>query len=90
MGLEAVAGDLRRRGAALSVLCPPAVDTPMVRNLPCHPALYSLFASAVQRAVVETVMRPRASTALIATPGQAGASRDLRARATRRGFTGGW
>ncbi|HUM12678.1 MAG TPA: SDR family NAD(P)-dependent oxidoreductase [Myxococcaceae bacterium] len=54
---EAVEGDLRRRGVTLSVLCPPAVDTPMVRNLPYHPALYSLFAFADQRAVVETVMR---------------------------------
>ncbi len=54
---EAIAGDLRRRGITLSVLCPPAVDTPMVRNLPYHPALYSLFAFADERAVVETVMR---------------------------------
>jgi len=54
---EAIEGDLQRRGVTLSVLCPPAVDTPMVRNLPYHPALYSLFAFADERAVVETVMR---------------------------------
>jgi NAD(P)-dependent dehydrogenase (short-subunit alcohol dehydrogenase family) len=54
---EAVEGELRRRGIALSVLCPPAVATPMVRNLSYHPALYSLFPFSDERAVVETVLR---------------------------------
>lgn len=53
---EAVEGELRRRGIALSVLCPPAVATPMVRNLSYHPALYSLFPFSDERAVVETVL----------------------------------
>ena len=54
---EAVERELRRRGIALSVLCPPAVATPMVRNLSYHPALYSLFPFFDERAVVETVLR---------------------------------
>jgi len=54
---EAVLGELRRRGISLSVLCPPAVATPMVRNLSYHPALYSLFPFSDERAVVETVVR---------------------------------
>ena len=54
---EAVEGELRRRGITLSVLCPPAVATPMVRNLAYHPALYSLFPFSDEKAVVETVMR---------------------------------
>jgi NAD(P)-dependent dehydrogenase (short-subunit alcohol dehydrogenase family) len=54
---ESVEGELRRRGVALSVLCPPAVATPMVRNLSYHPALYSLFPFSDEPAVVETVLR---------------------------------
>jgi NAD(P)-dependent dehydrogenase (short-subunit alcohol dehydrogenase family) len=58
---ESVEGELRRRGIALSVLCPPAVATPMVRNLSYHPALYSLFPFSDERAVVETVLRGMSS-----------------------------
>lgn len=54
---EAVEGDLRRRGVALSVLCPPAVATPMVKNLAYLPALYSLFPFSDEGAVVDAVMR---------------------------------
>ncbi|HZJ53802.1 MAG TPA: SDR family NAD(P)-dependent oxidoreductase [Myxococcaceae bacterium] len=54
---ESVEGELRRRGITLSVLCPPAVATPMVQNLSYHPALYSLFPFSDERAVVETVLR---------------------------------
>lgn len=54
---ESVEGDFRRRGVTLSVLCPPAVDTPMVRNLSYRPALYALFSFSDEGAVVEAVMR---------------------------------
>ncbi|HET6984614.1 MAG TPA: SDR family oxidoreductase [Myxococcaceae bacterium] len=54
---ESVEPELRRRGIALSVLCPPAVATPMVRNLSYHPALYSLFPFSDEQAVVNTVVR---------------------------------
>ncbi|HVP59980.1 MAG TPA: SDR family NAD(P)-dependent oxidoreductase [Myxococcaceae bacterium] len=64
---EAVEGELRRRGIALSVLCPPAVATPMVRNLSYHPALYSLFPFSDERAVVETVLRGMRSRRFLLT-----------------------
>src|SRR5262249_43600966 len=54
---EAVEPELRRREIALSVLCPPAVATPMVQNLSYHPALYSLFPFSHECAVVATVLR---------------------------------
>jgi NAD(P)-dependent dehydrogenase (short-subunit alcohol dehydrogenase family) len=54
---EAVHGDFKRRGISLSVICPPAVDTPMVRNLESRPALYDLFPFAEKESVVRAVLR---------------------------------
>lgn len=53
---EAVHGDLRRKDIALSVLCPPAIDTPMVRNLPERPALYDVFPFAAKERVIDAIV----------------------------------
>jgi short-subunit dehydrogenase len=55
---EALRGDFERRGIALSVICPPAVDTPMVKNLgDKRPALYDIFPFAKKEEVVDAIMR---------------------------------
>jgi NAD(P)-dependent dehydrogenase (short-subunit alcohol dehydrogenase family) len=54
---EAVHGDFKRRGVALSVICPPAVDTPMVRNLPSRPVLYDIFPFAEKERVVDSIIK---------------------------------
>jgi NAD(P)-dependent dehydrogenase (short-subunit alcohol dehydrogenase family) len=53
---EAVHGDFKRKGIALSVVCPPAVDTPMVRGLKNRPALYEIFPFANKSLVIDRVM----------------------------------
>ncbi len=53
---ESVRNDFRKRGIALSVLCPPAIDTPMVRNLPQRPALYDVFPFAEKDRVIDKVV----------------------------------
>lgn len=54
---EAVHADLRRKGIDLSVLCPPAIDTPMVKNLPERPVLYDIFPFAPKAQVIESIVR---------------------------------
>lgn len=55
---EAVHGDFKRRGIDLSVLCPPAVNTPMVQALgKDRPTLYELFPFAEKDEVVRGVVR---------------------------------
>lgn len=54
---EAVHSDLRRKGIDLSVLCPPAIDTPMVRNLAERPVLYDIFPFAPKAQVIESIVR---------------------------------
>ncbi len=53
---EAVVHDLRRRGVALSIVSPPAIDTPMVQNLPQRPVLYDIFPFAPKEQVVAQVV----------------------------------
>jgi short-subunit dehydrogenase len=53
---EAVHGDLKRKGIDLSVLCPPAIDTPMVRNLPDRPVLYDIFPFAPKERVIDAIV----------------------------------
>jgi len=54
---EAVHDDFAQRGVALSVCCPPAVNTPMVKNLPQRPALYDLFPFAEKDTVVRAIAK---------------------------------
>ena len=54
---EAVHGDFKRRGIALSVLCPPAVDTPMVKNLSARPVLYDIFPFAEKDTVIRSIVK---------------------------------
>ena len=55
---EALRGDFERLGIALSVICPPAVDTPMVKNLGAQrPALYDVFPFAKKEKVVRSIIR---------------------------------
>jgi short-subunit dehydrogenase len=53
---ESIYHDLKKKGIDLSVLCPPAVDTPMVRNLPSRPTLYEIFPFAEKKAVVDSII----------------------------------
>ena len=53
---ESVHGDLARKGIDLSVLCPPAIDTPMVRNLPERPVLYDIFPFAPKERVIDSIV----------------------------------
>ncbi|MEW5854975.1 MAG: SDR family oxidoreductase [Myxococcota bacterium] len=53
---EAVHGELASRGISLSVVCPPAIDTPMVRNLTQRPALYDIFPFAPKDVVVTRIL----------------------------------
>ena len=53
---EAVHHDLKRKDIHLSVVCPPAVDTPMVQNLPYKPALYDIFPFAAKAQVVDAIL----------------------------------
>ncbi len=53
---EALHGDLQERGIDLSIVCPPAIDTPMVRNLTNRPALYDLFPFAPKEKVVGHIL----------------------------------
>lgn len=52
---ESVHHELKRRGIHLSVICPPAVDTPMVQNLAHRPALYDIFPFAEKNLVVKRI-----------------------------------
>lgn len=55
---ESVHGDFKRRGIALSVICPPAVNTPMVQSLgTARPVLYELFPFAEKDEVVSAVVK---------------------------------
>jgi NAD(P)-dependent dehydrogenase (short-subunit alcohol dehydrogenase family) len=53
---ESVHSDLKRKGIHLSVLCPPAIDTPMVRNLPERPVLYDIFPFAAKDKVIDSIV----------------------------------
>ena len=54
---EALHGDFARRGIALSVICPPAVDTPMVQKLGTQrPALYEVFPFAKKEDVIRGIV----------------------------------
>ena len=55
---EALRGDFERRGIALSVVCPPADDTPMVKNLGGQrPALYDIFPFVKKEKVVRSIIK---------------------------------
>jgi len=54
---EAVHGDFKRRGIALSVICPPAVNTPMVKNLGRRPVLYDIFPFAEKDVVIDAIVK---------------------------------
>jgi NAD(P)-dependent dehydrogenase (short-subunit alcohol dehydrogenase family) len=53
---ESLYYDLQQRDIALSVVCPPAIDTPMVRNLASRPVLYDVFPFAPKAKVVDMVL----------------------------------
>lgn len=53
---EAVRPDLLRDGIALSIVCPPAIDTPMVRNLASRPVIYDIFPFAPKARVIASIL----------------------------------
>jgi len=52
---ESIHHELKQRGIHLSVICPPAVDTPMVQNLTHRPVLYDIFPFAEKAKVVSRI-----------------------------------